>query len=378
MNKISLRINNEEFTSFKTATLRRSIEYNSGEATIVSSVNETQGLPAKAGDFVQILIEDTPKLTGYVDEISGIMDDKRHLITFSVRDTIQDLIDSSVPEEVRNIPTPISFVSFVTKVIESLGLDIRVINEVIGITDFTETEKIISKAGTTAMDFINSYARKKQVYLIPDGSGNIIIFRPDEETTQSQILNQVGNQNNNVKSHSFSIRQQERYNKYICRSQSDLASNPFAADYTTEGTNINSEAIDDQIRASRILEIISDESMTKDECQKRADEESNLRRSMATEYNCVVQGFISNTSEIWDIGQTIKVNDDYASMIGIFLIKSVEYNQDNDLGSTTNISCCTPDAFQVIAGLNIKDSRRSNQGSEFQLFEPDNTERYNR
>lgn len=378
MNKISLRINNEEFTSFETVTLTRSIEYNSGEATIVSSVNEAKGLPAKAGDFIQILIENIPKLTGYIDEVSGIMDDKRHTVTLTARDTIQDLIDSSVPEEARNIPTPISFESFVTKVIESLNLDIRVINDVTGITDFTESEKIIAKVGTKAMDFINSYARKKQVYLIPDGNGNIVIFRPSDETTNAEILNQVGNENNNVLSHSFIIKQQERYNKYICRSQSDLASNPFAADYSVDGTNINSEATDDQIRTSRILELISDESMTKDECQKRADEEANLRRTLATEYNCVVQGFISNINEIWDIGQTIKLNDDYASMNGIFLIKNVTYTQDNDLGSTINIGCCTPDAFKVIAGLNIKDSRRSNQGSEFQLFTPDNTERYNR
>jgi prophage tail gpP-like protein len=377
-------VNGQSFLQFESAMLMRSIDSHSGEYTITGSSTFGVPYPVRAGDFAQILINGVPKCTGYVDEVAVDMDATAHTITFGGRDTIQDLIDSSMPDSVKVKKGPISLQKLCQNAIAALGANVEVIDRVGNLTaitaqqtstafSFLPEEELDSESGQTCMEYLSSFARKKQVYLVSDGAGRLVIFRPSGEIASTPIQHAPGLINNNVVSFTSRVSQQMRFNTYLCRTQGDIAFDINNLN-TLEATDITGVATDSQIRDSRRYEFLSEETLTQPECVSRAAEESNIARAHSTEYTCTVRGFEQQDGTLWDFGQIVNLRDDFANMRGQFLIRDVAYNFSID-GSTTTLTLVPPDAYQVIAELSDTDRRRSTEAPAFERQQPDNIRR---
>ena len=367
-----IRINGQPFSLWKTAKASRSIDLNSGafQFTNPTGLPETTS-PVKAGDFAEILISGVRKVAGFVDDVSGSGDERKgNTNTFSGRDATADLIDSSVPDDGKVSEGPISLKALCEKVIKSLNSLVKVILEVDGLLDFTSEDLQAAGSGESAMGFMVSFARKRQVYLVPDGNGNLVIFRPDPSNkSTSPLLHKVNGLTNNVKSYSFRKSQQNRFNRYLCRSQDNFGFST-EADYSGEGTDRKSEVVDNNIRASRYLEIQAEESMTDTECKERASEEANIRRVDGQAYSATVDGVTQQDGTIWDFGQFVFVDDDFADMKGEFLIKAVEWSVDMNGGIKTTNTCAPPDAYQVTAEQPPESARSASTGTKLQQVIP--------
>lgn len=366
-----IRVNGASFALWKSAIVRRSMDNNAGVFRFSSSSKlSMQGYPVKAGDFVEILINNVRKISGFVDEVRGGQSEDTHTVTVSGRDNIADLIDSSIPDSAKVTTGPVSLKSLCEKVIKVIGARIKVINTVSDITDFTDTEIQAAGSGETCMAYLVSFARKKQVYLVPDGSGNLLIYRPDKAVkSAAPILHQLNGRNNNVVSYSFRQSQANRFNTYLCRSQDNFGFDPFA-DYTSDGTDRKNTVTDGQIRVSRYMELQAEETMDEQACLKRADEEANIRRIASTEYTAVVHGTEPSKNTLWDFGQFVDVIDDFADVTGKLLIKSVEYAVDTIGGTRTSLTCVPPDAYQVTAEPSKENRRTAKTGDGFQQTTP--------
>lgn len=345
-----IRVNGQPFALWESATVQRSIDSNAGVFRFTnSSTTPISGYPVHVGDFVEILIQGEQKVAGYVDETTGSQDAGTHTIDVSGRDNIQDLIDSSVPDAAKITAGPVALAQLCRQVITAIGADIGVVERVPDVAEFTADDLQAAASGETCMAYLVAFARKRQVYLVPDGGGNLVIYRPSlSDKASGVIIHKVGNRTNNVISYTVRRSHAQRYNTYLCRSQDNFGFDPFA-DYSGSGTDRNSGATDSEIRATRYLEVQAEESMSTTECGGRAAEESNIRRALGMEYTVTVAGNTQTDGTLWDFGQFVNIIDDYADISGNYLIKTVEYAIDIRKGTRTRLVCVPPDAYQVTA-----------------------------
>lgn len=365
-----IRINGNPFTMWKSATVQRSIDSNAGAFRFSNSTSSpVASYPVKAGDFVEITVNRVRKIFGFVDQISGSHDDSSHTIEVSGRDNVADLIDSSIPASAKVNAGPISLKALVEKVASSIGSKVKV-SQTVSIDDFTEDELQAAASGDKCMEWLVSFARKRQVYLVPDGSGGIIIYRPDQANkAATAIIHKPGTPQNNVIAYSFSMSQQERFNTYLCRSQANFGNDAFA-EYFSDGADKSGEARDGQIRESRYLEFQAEQAMGNKTCAQRAAEQSNIQRALGISYSVSLAGLAQANGVLWDFGQFVFVQDDCAGIVGTYLIKAVEYAQDIGSGSRTQLSIVPPDGYQVTAQPSAKDARSARTGEAYQKQTP--------
>lgn len=368
---LEISINGTPFTRWESASVQRSIDANCGVFRFTnSSEAPVFDYPVKAGDFVEILVSSVRKIVGFVDEVIGLQDDNSHTITVSGRDVTADIIDSSIPDGAKVTEGPISLRALCEKMVSELGVELPIVQQFNDIAGFTSEDLQAGGSGESAMGYLVSFARKRQVYLISDGNGNLVIYRPDtSDKAGTPLLHQFNGARNNVMSYSFKRSLQDRFNRYLCRSQDNFGFDSLA-DYSEGGVDRKNEVTDEQVRPGRYLEISAEESMTDEECKERAAEESNLRRALGTEYTATVCGFTEAGGLLWDFGRFVDIIDDYAGMTGNFLIKSVEYSLDTRAGGRTVLTCVPPDAYQVQAGPPTKSRRGADTGTAYQNETP--------
>ena len=253
------------------------------------------------------------------------------------------------------------------KIISALGANIGVIDSAPGVKPFSELDFFGADAGKNCMIFLTDFARKRQVYLTPDGKGNLEIFRPVEIIQPGNLINKRDNSQNNIISSSVRFDHSKRFSRYSSRSQDNFGADPDA-DYG-DGVDRKGLALDTQIRSSRFLEIQPEESMFELETKDRAVEELNIRRARSTAYTAVVAGLERAPDMLWDIGQLTKVHDDFSGMVGIFVIRSVNYSVDKARGTRTTLTLAPPEAYNVRLP-NQGDTRRAKQGDALQTQEP--------
>lgn len=374
---IEIQVNGIPYSKWETATLTRSIDSSSSVFNMVTSSMAPQDFPVKRGDQVTILIDNTAKIYGFVDQVSASGDASTHSIQVAGRDNTCDLIDSTVPDSAKSIVGPITLKALCETVISGLGAQITVSDESGQTNQFIADDLQAAEPGDKCMDFLQSYSRKTQVFLVPSGGGNLVIFRPGAVNATSPLLHQVGNNQNNVKSWSVVQSQQNMYNTYQIRSQDNIGYNENA-DYGTDGMSRNGQSTDASIRTSRFIEVIAEESMTDAECLGRSKEEANIRRARSIEYTAVVAGFSQVNGSVWDIGLRVAVKDEIAGINGIFIIRSVEYSVSLGQGEQTRITCAPIDAYKVQAVASDSDKRKSDEGSIYSNPTAPTTQRFKR
>lgn len=353
-----IRVNRQPFTLWNNVTVKRSIDEVSGSFKFTSTNAPLNGYPVKPGDLVEVLINGQTKVKGYVDKIEVPMSTTEHKVTVSGRDNLQDIIDSSLKR--KQYDGGISFKTLCEQVISSLGADIPVIDNSGGVPDFTLEEAIDGETSGKAMDFLVSFARKRNVFLVSDGDGSLVVYKAtaDLEATTPLLNLEPNDPRNNIKSRSFRLDYSKRYNTYQASSSDNFGFNA-SADYSGDGIQRSGTAIDDNIRSSRYMEIVSEEIMDDAECTDRMNEESNVRRARSTEYSAVVAGVSMTDGTLWDYGYLVRITDDPAGIGGWFFIRSVEYTMDITTGSQTTIVCAPPDAYKVTAVPDFIDARKA-------------------
>lgn len=374
-----IRVNGKLFTLWETAELSRSIDVNAGTFQFTSSNVVPSDYPVRAGDRVQVVINGVPKLTGFAESITIENAIDNHSISVEGRDNTCDLIDSSVPDAVKMIEPPFDLRELCQRVIQTLGANIPVINSVGSDVLFSGEEAEFddpdvedgqsgSDSGRKCMDMLVSFARKKQIYLVTNGQGGLLIYRPGSVRSATKLLNERNGSNNNIKKATANFRHQDRFHTYRITSQDNFS----RGDYEDESVERNSQAIDSEIRSSRYLEFQAEESMANADLVRRVIEEINLRKAQSIEYTAMLQGVTQENMELWDFGMLVSLKDDFVDMRGLFLIRAVEYRVSLQDGIEVQLTLTIPEGYNVKVP-NEKDSRRARQAPRLQRQTPAKT-----
>lgn len=357
---LEIRHNGIAYTLWETATYNRSLDNNCGQFSITSSNPFNQTFPLRAGDRVQFLVNGISVINGFVDKISASGDLNGHTLTVAGRDKVSDLIDSSVPDAVKSMKGPISLKAMAERIISALGASIKVIDATGGIESFSGNDLQAAESGQGCMDFLVSFARKRQVYLITDGNGDLVIYKPLGQKVGTQLLHSHDGPNNNVKTAELEVDLSRRFNKYVVRTQANTAADPMAG-YDKRSVSVTGTAVDPEIRSTRYLEIKGEQTMTSGEGSERAAEESNLRRAKGLTYTATVYGDSQVSGRPWDIGFLTDVFDDYNGVRGELLIFATATTVDLSSGSITTIGCGPADAYRAKAKTSRKTRRKSKE-----------------
>jgi prophage tail gpP-like protein len=358
---MTIRVNGENLTNFQRASATRSIETLSGFFNFVSTADNDNLFPVKGGDLVEILVNGFTVLTGYVDGIILIYDGDSHTIAIKGRDFTQDFVDSSV--KTTKEFTGGTLYNITRTVLNDLGLTkIKIINQAGDIEPFPDNEIQSAEPGENAFEFIEKYARKRQVLLTTDGLSNIVFARSSTKPSTSKLVMRKGRSDNNILRASFSQDQSGQYYEYKIVAQDNLTF--LLADFGVQSVNQDESAFDPNIRRTRYLEINAEDSMKSETAKDRATWEANFRRSNSKTYDPIVQGFMDKDVP-WTPNTLVNINDDFAKFRGDKLLKAITYNYDIEKGSTSRLSFTVKDAYSLKAIQDQREAERSEDGESF-------------
>lgn len=302
----------------------------------------------------RIFINGKVAITGVIDSVSPSEDADSSTVSVSGRDRTCDVVDSDLPIGI-SLSGNFTLQTVIEKVLTALGLtDIKVVNEIDDLRSFTSADIVSAEVDKNCFDFINEYAQKVSALLVTNAEGNIVITRAGSKRYSDKLLNDIGNEDNNIISSSAGYDYSQRYNKYIVYSQSNT--NTQTSNVSISNVAQKGIAIDDEIRESRVMVMKANNACSSENCEEIATLEANIRRANSLKYSCEVYGFETNDGNLWEVNRLIQVYDIDADIDSELLIKGITFNMGSS-GSTTSIELALADAYTLQASMDEVNGR---------------------
>jgi len=350
---LKIRLNGQDFTNFISASAALSMETAASAFAFTATADPDNLFPIPNGSLVEILADDIKVITGYVEKLGVSYAGREHTITVQGRSLLADLIDSTVGK-VKEFEGQVNLEDIIRATLNSINMsNIKIINQAGSIRNFEASDITSAETGQNAFDFIELYARKRQVLLTTNGDGNLVIARASTELLPARLKHTVGANDNNILSADYKDNEAENFNQYIANSQLNPANLPAGS---------NAKFITDQvaarfntlIRTSRRYEFNAEQSSDEFTLSDRAAWEANIRRARSRTYTAKVQGH-SADGVIWTPNRLHRIDDDFTATHGTLLLKAVTFNFDLDSGSTTSLGFTNKKAYTLETEQSARD-----------------------
>lgn len=357
-NNLEIDINGQRFTGFTYASVQRSMDSLCGTFFFSTTVKEdADGLIAnglKMDDKVEIFIDDQKVMTGYIEELSIDSGVNNHELSFGGRDITSDIIDSSMPTF-----SELNFKNFkelITQVLSKASINVKVINnltkqdlDTLNFDAFGGDGKA-PDLNMTIFDFFDHFAKQKQVLLLTNESGDLVITREESKVSPGALTCKTNNNNNNIISASVNINTYERFSKVNISAQDGNA---------VDKNLINQQgfATDSQIRKSKQQRIFYPNKTTDPNAlQNMSQWHINMYKAKGTRYSSITQGYYAQpVSEIlWEVNTLVDVEDDLTNVKGQYLIEGFSFTKDADSGSVTRLNIVNKGSYSVKKKLKLK------------------------
>lgn len=346
----------------------------------------------RPGSSVKIYVCDELVLVGYIENVNVDISEKSSSVAISGKDIAGDLIDCAAapngPAELNNVRLE----DAAKRIAEPYGLKVR--SEV-------DTGEVFGRYGIdmaeTGLSALEKGARQRQVLLLSDGVGGLVITRTGDRRAPADLTLP-----GNVKSSSGNYTHKNRHSKTIVRGQHEKASgkrksgsldetaNPLSftrksdngganlqaggapmppkdrqrgKGYATEveryGTSATGEYCDDEIKRYRPKVHLARTKGNKKDCCCEAEWRSRSARGQSEEINYTVAGFKAN-DRLWRVNEMVYVSDSFQMVERDMLISGVSFSEDDD-GQITELTVTSPEAFD---NKPVKDRRRNKKGKK--------------
>ena len=365
MSTLRIEVGGVQYDSFVEGSVEIRLDSLASSFSFDTSSKDAKPLPFLGGEACEVFADGECVLTGFIEKVAGSGNPESHVISISGRDKPADIIDSTLDSKAPNgevfsdLRPPITLKTVIERTIASLGAapgqagsaEISVVDEVIP-DPFNEAEDLISpEPGDNAFEFIEKWARKRQVFLTSNGDGDVVIARGSETQIDAFLIHRVNSDDNNVISWSVDYDLTTRFNRYKMPSQRNLIALILAGitDFSTivEQGGGENEVKDEDIRKGRQMIIVPETNSSDSESRKRAEWERNIRKARSRIYSAVVDGYRNQTGELWRVNQLVRVEDVFAGINSVMLVNSVIYGLTEDEGSTTSLSLVNRDAYTL-------------------------------
>lgn len=372
-NNLQIDINGQRFTGFTYASVQRSMDALCGTFFFSTTIKEdADGLidnGLKMDDKVEIFIDDQKVMTGYIEELSIDAGVNTHELSFGGRDITSDIIDSSMPEFSYNNSK--NFKNLIEGVLKEAGINIKVINNLtsqdLDTLNFNafEGDGKAANLDSTIFDFFDHFAKQKQVLLLTNEDGDLVITREETNISPGSLTCNKNDNNNNIISASVSINTYERFSKVNISAQDSNA---------VDKNLLNQEgfATDSQIRKSKQQRIFYPNKTTDPNAlQNMSQWHVNMYKAKGTRYSTVTQGYYAQpVSEIlWEINTLVDVEDDLTKVKGQYLIEGFSFTKDVDSGSITRLNIVNKGSYSIKKEIEITKETGINKSILEELFQ---------
>jgi prophage tail gpP-like protein len=314
---------------------------------VARSSIEEEKLPFRADDLVEVLSDGVVICTGYIDIVTSKHKKSSRTITVEGRSKSADLIDSSL--EPITFSADINLKGIIEKVIDQLGLDIKVVNNVKDLRLFKkESDKIVVRAGDNAFSFIDSWAVKSQVLLTGNARGDIVIENtPSNKYSQTlEIFNVSAENKHFVKESTVSHNHSNRYREYIGLGQLNASAEGFSFS-EEQTTNQKATAKDNAVRPRRKV-FSAGKASSQEELQKQADWYKNMARAKSVSFS-IITAEHNYYGQPWEINKLLHIKDQINDFEDTLAIDEVHLAESKKEGATATIHFTDKDAYASIS-----------------------------
>lgn len=358
---LAIKINGNPYNNFISATVAASITAMARGFSFVSTASLENNFPVKIGDNVIITADGTQIIDGFIESIEINYNDLSHDIRVGGRSFLSDFVDSTVPTQFEKSGTTLEAIA--SNLLSSIGINASIDNQAGSIRDFG-SDITSAEIGQNALEFLEGYSRKRQILLTSDGAKKMIFARAGTARAPAELKNVLGARDNNILDARLNINYANRFNQYIVHSQLNTSTDGFSQT-PKETVEQQGEAIDDDIRASRKLEMNAEESSESFSAGDRAVWEKNIRIGNAWNYSVTVAGN-SVDGALWLPNTIVKVTDNFCQIDSQeLLIKDVQYDFDLSGGSKTKMNIIKRESLTLEVAQSARKSNTKKQGDNF-------------
>lgn len=348
---MKLEVNGTPYDNFTSATCELRLDSPSSKFSFRAVTPGGQPLPFKGGEECRVLVSDQLVLTGFIEVIDVSYDGTDHVIDISGRSKTADLLDSSLDQFDDLRGGELSLKQLIEAVLFHLDMSIKVIDQVEPAL-FNSAEDIAApEPGDNAFQFIEKYAKKRQVLLTDDPNGNIVIAKNSGERAAGSVQHIIGADDNNVVSATFSFDITGRFNFHKVSSALSFPALNDAGDTSiSSAVNQSGQRIDSDIRIGRQLIIVPDASASDENCRKRAGWEAALRRARGLVYSAEVDGFRvgGDIGNIWELNKIYQIVDDFVGKNETMLSNAIVFSQDVPNGNSTKLQFVGGNSYTLL------------------------------
>ncbi|MHC2481347.1 phage baseplate assembly protein [Rhizobium leguminosarum] len=313
----------------------------------------------RPGVAVDVLVEGTVVLKGYINKVSPSISDVQAAVTISGRDKTGDLVDSAAltdgPSEFNNVKLE----DAASEIAKPFGLSVR--NEIDTGEPFTRYGLDL---GETAFSAIEKGARSRHALVLSDGVGGLVITRTGSNRAPADLTLP-----GNVIASDGSYSDENRHSKTYVRGQGEKAgksrSGSAALDSTAapldpadrqagdgsateterKGTAATGIAVDDEVTRHRPAVHLARSKADATSAQDEADYRMRTARGESEEVTETVKGFSVN-GKLWRVNEIAYVSDAYQNIERDMLITRVS-NRSDESGNFTELTLSSPEAFDA-------------------------------
>ena len=353
-------LNGKQYRNFMAATVELRLDALCNTFSFQIATKDNQPLPFRGNEPCRVVVDGELALTGNIEIVDASYSARQHNITVYGRDKTGDLLDSTIGP-ISDLRPPISLKAIVERVISEIGLTgVEVVDEA-NAPVFNKAEDLVSpEPGENAFEFLEKFARKRQVILSSNKDGNILLTTATPKRAQSFIRNVIGGTQNNVKSGTVSYDTTGRFNVYkFVSSLNPIALNAAGSVGLKDVVDQSGQQIDTEIRKGRQMVLVSESPFSSSQNSDRAKWEANIRKSRGRAYSATVQGFRNENGDLWAINTLASVNDEFAGISANMLINTIGFSYSLSGGSETTLGFIDENAYT----LTLDEPQRQNIGS---------------
>ena len=288
----------------------------------------------RMGANCEVWIDKIKVITGYVDDVLPVYDDKSHMVSVTGRSKAADLVDSSHPgKQFKNRDLK----QLADEICKPFGIKVFIAN---GVDIGKAFKEIEIETGETMFEFLEHAARIRALRFMSTIDGDLVITKASTQRVSTALI--LG-ENILKASGSFSIA--DRFSEVtIIGSQSGSDDGWGAVAAHMKGSY--KEPLFAALKRHRPLVITADGSVTLEDCKRRAQWEVNTRHGRGQSINYTVNGWF-HSKGLWQPNTIVPVRDPYQGIDQDLMIADVQLISD-DQGQRTELRVIPPQAFDLV------------------------------
>ena len=285
----------------------------------------------EAGDQAELLVDDEPVVSGWIDRARYQLSPSSHAIDVSGRDRTCDLVDCSAehsPGSWRDRTVG----QIAADLARPFGITVRVVGD-----PGPPFARFALEPGETVLAAIERMTVLRGLLATTDAGGNMVLQRPTEQSAGFELVEGV-----NIEDVAFENDTADRFSRYTIKGHD--ASDESAG---SRSARPSAEALDPGVKRHRPLLIVADEEATTATLAASARWEASVRAAKAQTVTITTSGWRDPSGALYRPNVLVPVRAPTVGVDAELLVAGVRFKRGARDGSRTELSLVRKESFSL-------------------------------